>query len=217
MVPSDPGFDCIPHASGRAPDPPYVGERTQEKRECPVFLGGELHNHNVVFPEPQMNTTPSVTAMADLPDDLSDVGTHRGNDPEPETGQTVRSPTGPDPNATEVQPSPALFQVVRRPSENRLTIQAHSAQAEVAAPDEGEEAGRYRTVTALREALADEELDAYVAVFEDAKANRVIVDNDVGADHAWIGQPRYPKITFFEDPEAARTFADAHDRPTPES
>ena len=153
--------------------------------------------------------------MADLPDDLSDVGTHRGNDPTSETGQTVRSPSGPDPNATEVQPSPALFQVVRLPSEQRLTIQAHSAQAEVPAPDEGEEVGRYRTVPALREALADQALDAYVAVFEDAEANRMIVDDAVGADHAWIGQPRYPKITFFEDPEDAQAYADAHDRPTP--
>jgi len=164
-----------------------------------------------------MKTDLPVTAMADLPDDLSDVGTHRGNEPTTETGQTVRSPTGPDPDATDVEPSPALFQVVRRPAEDRLTIRAHSAQAEVPAPDEGEEVGRYRTVAALRDALADEGLDGYVAVFEDAKANRMLVDEEVNADHAWIGQPRYPTITFFGAAEDARAFADAHDRPTPEA
>ena len=157
--------------------------------------------------------TPSFAPMADLPDDLSDVGTHRGNDPEPETGQTVRSPTGPDPNATEAQPALSLFVVVRAPSGKRLSIQAHSPQAEVAGPDEGEEVGRYRTVEALREALADTEMDEYVAVFEDVEANRVLVEDDVSARHAWIGKLRYPRITLFQDAEEAGAFAEAHELP----
>ena len=152
--------------------------------------------------------------MAGLPEDLSAIGTHRGNDPEPETGQTVRSPTGPDPNATEAQPAPALFRVVRASSGDRLSIRAHSARAEVPAPEDGDEVGRHRTVEALRDALADLGLDEYVAVFEDAEADRVLVEEDVSADHAWVGQLRYPRVTFFRDLDAARAFADAHDRPT---
>jgi len=157
---------------------------------------------------------PSFASMTDLPDDLSDVGTHRGNDPEPETGQTVRSPTGPDPNATEAQPALGLFVVVRAPSGQRLSIQAHSPQAEVGEPDDGEEVGRYHSVEALRDALVDTaEMDAYVAVFEDAEADRVLVEDDVSARHPWIGKPRYPRITLFRDGEEADAFAEAHERP----
>ena len=149
--------------------------------------------------------------MTDIPDDLTTVGIHHGNDPPPETGQTVRSPEGPDPSASDASPSRALFQVVRTPSENRLTVRAHSARAEVSAPEEGEEVGTYRTEDALREALADEGVDGMGAVFEDAEANRVLVETDVTADHAWIGQLRYPTIAFFETVAEAEAFADARD------
>lgn len=154
--------------------------------------------------------------MTDIPDDLTDVGFHRGNPSPRETGQTVRSPEGPDPGASEAQPSTALFQLVRTPSERRLTVRSHSARAEVPAPEEGEEVGQYRTVDALREALAEAGVEGMAAVFEDAEANRVLVDDDVTAEHTWIGQARYPTIVFFEAPEDARAFADAHERPTPE-
>lgn len=147
--------------------------------------------------------------MTDIPDDLTDVGAHHGNQPPPDTGQTVRSPTGPDPGGTEARRSPALFQVVRASDGNRLTVQAHSARVEEVAPDEGTEVGRYRTGAALRDALADEGIEGWAAVFEDAEADRVLVETDVTADHAWIGQPRYPTITFFDSAEEARTFADA--------
>ena len=149
--------------------------------------------------------------MTDIPDDLTTVGAHHGNDPPPETGQTVRSPEGPDPSASDASPSRALFQVVRTPSENRLTVRAHSARAEVSAPEEGEEVGTYRTEDALREALADKGVDGMGAVFEDAEANRVIVETDVTADHAWIGQLRYPTVAFFETVAEAEAFADARD------
>ena len=149
--------------------------------------------------------------MTDIPDDLTTVGAHHGNDPPPETGQTVRSPEGPDPSASDASPSRALFQVVRTPSENRLTVCAHSARAEVSAPEKGEEVGTYRTEDALREALADEGVDGMGAVFEDAEANRVLVETDVTADHAWIGQLRYPTIAFFETVAEAEAFADARD------
>lgn len=149
--------------------------------------------------------------MADIPDDLTDVGAHRGNEPPPETGQTVRSPKGPDPGAGAAQPSSALFQLVREPSENRLTVSTHSARAELSDPEKGEEVGRYRTEEALRAALADEGIEGGAAVFEDPEANRVLVEADVAADHAWIGQPRYPVVTFFETTEEAEAFADATD------
>jgi hypothetical protein len=145
--------------------------------------------------------------MTDIPDDLTDVGAHHGNEPPPETGQTVRSPEGPDPSASDARPSPALFQLVRVPSENRLIVHAHSARAEVSAPDEGEEVGKYRTEEALREALADENIDGRVAVFDDAETDRRLVEADVTPDHAWIGQPRYPTIAFFESVEEAESFA----------
>lgn len=154
--------------------------------------------------------------MADIPDDLTDVGAHHGNQPPPETGQTVRSPSGPDPSGTSAQPSPALFQVVRVPSENRLTVRAHSPRAEVSAPEEGKEVGRFRTVDALREALADVGVDGRAAVFEDAEVNRVLVETNVTAGHPWIGQPRYPTITFFDTAEEAEAFADAHEHSTPD-
>jgi hypothetical protein len=154
--------------------------------------------------------------MANIPDDLTDVGVHHGNQPPPDTGQTVRSPTGPDPDATEAQPSPALFQLVRADAENRLTVHAHSARAEVSAPEAGTEVGRYRTADALRDALKEEDVEGWAAVFEDVKADRALVETTVTAQHAWIGQPRYSTITFFETPEAATDFADAHERPTPD-
>ncbi len=150
--------------------------------------------------------------MVDIPDDLTDVGVHHGNQPPPDTGQTVRSPTGPDPGANEARSSPALFQVVRTPSKDRLAVHAHSARAEVAAPDEGEEVGQYRTVAALRDALTDEGIEGWAAVFEDAEADRVLVETNVTADHAWIGQSRYPTITLFESAEEARAFAGAEGR-----
>lgn len=146
--------------------------------------------------------------MSDIPDDLTDVGAHHGNDPPPETGQTVRSPEGPDPSEAEAQPSPGLFQVIRPSAENRLVVQVHSARAEVPAPEEGEEVGRYRTADALRTALAEEEIDEMVAVFEDAEVDRLLVESTVTVDHAWIGQPRYPRITFFPTLEDAQSFAD---------
>lgn len=147
--------------------------------------------------------------MVDIPDDLTDVGTYHGNQPPPDTGQTVRSPTGPNPETTEATPSPALFQMVRTSSEDRLTVHAHSARAEASAPDEGEEEGRCRTVAALRDALRDEGLDGHAAVFEDAEAGRMLVETNVTADHNWIGQSRYPTIAFFESAEEAQAFASA--------
>lgn len=154
--------------------------------------------------------------MADIPEDLTDVGTHRGNEPPPETGQTVRSPTGPDPNATEAVPSPALFQLVRADDEDRLSLHLHSARAEVSAPETGTEIGRHRTVDALRDALEEEGVDGHAAVFKDTEADRVLVETDVTADHPWIGQPRYATIAFFETAEAATAFADAHERSRPD-
>lgn len=154
--------------------------------------------------------------MSDLPDDLTDVGVHRGNEPPTETGQTVRSPEGPDPEASDAQPSPALFQLVQTSTEPRLTVRAHSARAEVEEPEDGDEVGRYRTPDALREALSEVGIAGMVAVFEDAEANRVLVDADVTPEHAWIGQKRYPTIAFFETRDEAEAFAESHDRPTPD-
>jgi hypothetical protein len=77
----------------------------------------------------------------------------------------------------------------------------------VEAPDEGTDVGQYRTVEALREALSEEGIEGSAAVFEDAEADRTLVETEVTADHAWIGQSRYPTITFFEREEDARKFA----------
>jgi len=155
--------------------------------------------------------------MSDLPDDLSDVGTHRGNQPPTETGQTVRSPEGPDPGTSDAQPSPALFQIVRKPNEGRLVLRMHSARVEEVEETEGdEELGRYRTEDAVRDGLSEVGIAGRVAVFEDAEADRVLVDADVTADHAWIGQPRFRVISFFDTREEADAFAEAHSRPTPD-
>lgn len=155
--------------------------------------------------------------MTDIPSDLTDIGTHHGNQPPTETGQTVRSPEGPDPSTTDARPTSALFQVIRPPSEDRLTVQVHSARAEVSSPDEGEEVDTHRTEEALRNALSDLEVDGWAAVFEDSEADHILVDTDVSTDHAWIGQPQYSTITFFADADAATTFAEEHERPTPPS
>jgi hypothetical protein len=162
-----------------------------------------------------MKTMSLPKSMSDLPDDLTDVGVHRGNQPPTETGQTVRSPEGPDPGASDAQPSPALFQIVRPSTEPRFVVRAHSARAEVEEPEEGDEVGRYRTIDALRETLSEIGIADTVAVFEDVEANRVLVDADLTAEHAWIGQPRYPSIAVFETRDEAEAFAEAHDRPTP--
>jgi hypothetical protein len=148
--------------------------------------------------------------MTDIPDDLTDVGVHHGNEPPPETGQTVRSPEGPTPSGAEAQPSPGLFQVIRPSAEDRIKVEVYPARAEVPPPEEGEEVGRYRTVEALRAALADDGIDGRAAVFEDAEVGRLLVENTVNAEHAWIGQPRYPTITFFPTAEDARAFAEGH-------
>jgi len=113
----------------------------------------------------------------------------------------------------EARPALALFVVVRTSSGGRLSVRAHSARADVPAPDDGEEVGRCRSLDALREILADAGINGSVAVFEDAQANRVLVDEDVTVNHAWIGQPRYPRITFFRDPDEASAFAEEHERP----
>lgn len=171
--------------------------------------------HNVMLRESQMKTMSLSKSMSELPDDLTGVGVHRGNQPPTETGQTVRSPEGPDPGASDAEPSSALFQIVRFPTDSRLVVRAHSARAEVEAPEEGEEVGQYRTVDGLREALLEVGIADTVAVFEDAEADRVLVDADVTAEHAWIGQPRYPTIAFFETRDEAEAFAEAHDRLLP--
>jgi hypothetical protein len=156
--------------------------------------------------------------MTDVPDDLTSVGRHHGNDPPTETGQEVRSPSGPPPDSTAAEPSPALFQLVRAADPDRVQIRVHSARADVPPPEEGpEELGQYRTVEALREALADADVDGHTAVFEDAEAEKVLTDAPVTPDHAWIGQPRYETVTFFADPDAAAAYASTLDRPAPDS
>ena len=156
--------------------------------------------------------------MTDIPDDLTSVGSHHGNEPPTETGQEVRSPSGPDPDSTPADPAPALFQLVRSSDPDRVQIRLHSPRADVPAPEDGpEELGQYRTVEALREALSDAAMDGYTAVFEDAEADRVLTDTDVTPDHAWIGQPRYETITFFADADAADEYASRLDRPSANS
>ncbi len=150
--------------------------------------------------------------MNDVPDDLTSVGRHYGNDPPTETSQEVRSPKGPDPDTTPAEPSPALFQLVREPGADRVQIRVHSARAKVPAPEDGpEEIGQYRTVEALRDALAEASIEGRTAVFEDAETDQVLTDSDVSADHAWIGRPRYEVITFFADADAAEKYVQGLD------
>jgi hypothetical protein len=156
--------------------------------------------------------------MTDIPDDLTSVGSHHGNEPPTETGQEVRSPSGPDPDSTPADPAPALFQLVRGSDPDRVQIRVHSPRADVPAPeDDLEELGQYRTVEALRDALSDAAIDGDTAVFEDAEAEKVRTDTDVTPDHAWIGQPRYETITFFADADAADEYASRLDRPSAHS
>jgi len=153
--------------------------------------------------------------MTDLPDDLTAVGRHRGNDAPTETGKEVRCPEGPPPDATPATPATALFQVVRRPDPDRIQIRIHSARAQISAPEheETEEIGQYRSVDDLRAGLADVSIEGRTAVFEDAEADTVLTDTDVSPDHAWIGQPRYERITFVEDEGAASDYVSTLDRP----
>lgn len=151
--------------------------------------------------------------MSDIPDDLTSVGRHHGGDPPEKTGQTVSSPEGPDPSASQAEPSPALFRLVRRADADQLQIRVHSPRAELSEiEDDAEELGQYRTAEALRDALADAGIDGWTGVFEDAEANRVLSDT-VAPDHVWIGQPRYERITLFADPNAAADYAESRPRP----
>jgi hypothetical protein len=154
--------------------------------------------------------------MTDVPDDLTSVGRHRGNEPPTETGQEVRSPEGPDPETTPADPSPALFQVLRASDPNLVQIRVHSPRAEVPAPEEEvDEIGQYRTVDGLRDALTEAEIDSDWAVFVDAEANRVLTDANVTPDHAWIGRPRFETITFFADEDAAAEYTRGLDASSP--
>ena len=153
--------------------------------------------------------------MTDVPDDLTSVGSHHGNEPPTDTGQEVRSPSGPDPDSTPATPAPALFQLVRAADPDRVQIRVHSPRADVPAPEDGpEQLSQHRTVEALRKALADAEIDGHTAVFEDAEAEKVLIDTDVTPNHAWIGQPRYETITFFADADAAEKYASSLDAPS---
>lgn len=154
--------------------------------------------------------------MTDVPDDLTSVGRHRGNDPPTETGQEVRSPDGPDPETKSAEPTPALFQVLRTADPDRVQVRAHSPRADVPSPeDDTEELGRPRTVDALRDALKNAEIDGSTAVFEDAEADRVLTDTSVTPDHAWIGRPRFETITFFADEDAASEYVRGLDASLP--
>lgn len=153
--------------------------------------------------------------MNDLPDDLTSIGSHHGNQPPTETGQEVRSPSGPDPHSNPASPAPALFQLIRNTAEDQIQIRVHSARAEVDAPDADavQEIGQYRSVEELREALADASVTDRIAIFEDAETDTVLTEADAGANHSWIGQPRYERITFVVDEEAVSDFVRGLDRP----
>ncbi|MFB6249406.1 MAG: hypothetical protein ABEL97_12630 [Salinibacter sp.] len=153
--------------------------------------------------------------MDDLPDDLTSVGRHHGNEPPTDTGQEVRSPEGPDPDSTPATPAPALFQVVRRPDADRIQIRVHSARAQISPPEaeDTEEIGQYRSVDDLRAALSDADVDGRIAIFEDAESETVLTDTDVTPDHAWIGQPRYERITFVADEGDVSDYVGGLDRP----
>lgn len=153
--------------------------------------------------------------MADLPDDLTSVGRHHGNEPPTETGQEVRSPSGPDPHSQPATPSPGLFQLVRDEKNDRIQIRVHSARAEVSAPEdeETEEIGQYRTVDALRSALNEAGIRGRTAIFEDAEAGKVLTDTDITSSHTWIGQPRYQRITFVSDDAAVSDYVSGLDQP----
>lgn len=145
--------------------------------------------------------------MSDVPDDLTSVGRHHGNDPPTETGQEVRSPEGPDPESDPADPAPALFQLLRDADTDHVQIRVHSPRAEVPSPEDGPgELGQYRTVSALRDALDEASIEGETAVFEDAQTGKILTDTDVASDHAWIGQPRYKVITFFPTEEAANEY-----------
>lgn len=153
--------------------------------------------------------------MSDLPDDLTAVGRHRGNAPKPETGQEVRSPEGPDPETNPAGPAPALFQLVRDTAHDRIQIRVHSARTEdPPLPDEDvEEIGQYRSVEALREALRDASIEGRTAVFEDADSETVLTEDEATPDHAWIGQPRYERITFVADEDAVSDYVSGLEYP----
>lgn len=156
--------------------------------------------------------------MTDVPEDLTTVGRHHGNDPPAETGQEVRSPQGPDPETKSAEPTPALFQVVRASDPDRIQVRVYSPRAEVPAPEDGsEELGRHRTVDRLRDTLTDADIAGQSAVFEDVEAHRVLTDSQVTPDHAWIGRPRFETITFFADEDAAAEYVRGLDAPSPSS
>lgn len=150
--------------------------------------------------------------MSDIPDDLPSVGSHQGNQPPDETGQTVSSPEGPDPSASDAQPAETLFQLIDAASEGRLEIRTHPPRAQAAPPEgEAEEIGQYRTVEALRAALSEASIDGWTGVFKNPTADRVLTD-DVTPDHAWIGASEYDTIVLFSDADAASDFAASLDR-----
>lgn len=156
----------------------------------------------------------SLSHMDDLPDDLPSVGSHHGNQPPTDTGQEVRSPSGPAPDSMPASRAPALFQVVRDAAQDRLQIRVHSARAHVSPPEaeDLEEIGQYRSVDDLRTALHDLSIEDRTAIFEDAETDKVMTDAEVSADHPWIGQPRYERITLVSDEAAVSDYVSGLDR-----
>lgn len=148
----------------------------------------------------------------ETPGDLTSVGKHHGNQPPTHTGQTVRSPEGPDPQGESAQSSAALFQLLRSADGDRVQLKTYSPRAVVSDPEgEDEELGQYRTVDALREGLENANIEGWTAVFADSETGQTIVEPDVSPDHSWIGNVRYQTVTFFADEDAATTYADKHD------
>ncbi len=159
--------------------------------------------------------TKKLSDMDDLPDDLPSVGSHQGNPPPTETGQEVRSPTGPPPDSTPASPAPALFQLVKNTADDWIQIRVHSARAQVSGPeaDDLEEIGQYRSIEELRSALRDTPIDDRSIVFEDAETDKVLTDEDASADHPWIGKPRYERITFVAGEAELSDYVNGLDRP----
>jgi hypothetical protein len=146
--------------------------------------------------------------MMDIPDDLNDPGRHRGNDPPPDTGRTVRSPGGPDPGSGSATPTPARYQLLRHTDADRFRLRAHPPRAVVDGVDDGyEEVGQYGTPGAVQDALADLPERPYHIVFEVGDGDEVFLERDSARDHPWLGNPEYAVATFFTDPDAAAEYA----------
>jgi hypothetical protein len=153
--------------------------------------------------------------MADAYDDhrtLTTTGTHRGGDPEEDTGRTVRAPKGPDPasgHGRRVDKDP--LQLLRHREDERLRIRI---APDAPPPDDFEVVARYGDADDLHAALRDDDLidEEHFLVLEDPVAREVHFTPARRLKDGGLRDFNISDVHVFHDETAAADFATRRQR-----